>query len=33
MDIMTNPSNSLYKKYTSGDKDTATLVADLLKNG
>jgi hypothetical protein len=33
MDIMTNPSNTLYKKYTSGDKETATLVADLLKNG
>lgn len=33
MDIMTNPQNSLHKKYTSGDKDTATLVADLLKNG
>jgi hypothetical protein len=33
MDIMTNPSNSLYKRYTSGDKETATLVADLLKNG
>lgn len=33
MDIMTNPSNSLHKKYTSGDKETATLVADLLKNG
>ena len=33
MDIMTNPQNSLYKKYTSGDKETATLVADLLKNG
>jgi hypothetical protein len=33
MDIMTNPQNTLYKKYTSGDKETATLVADLLKNG
>lgn len=33
MDIMTNPSNPLYQKYTSGDKETATLVNDLLKNG
>lgn len=33
MDIMTNPSNSLYNKYVSGDKETATLVNDLLKNG
>jgi hypothetical protein len=33
MDIMTNPQNSLYTRYKSGDKETATLVADLLKNG
>ncbi len=33
MDIMTNPSNPLHTKYASGDKDTATLVSDLLKHG
>jgi hypothetical protein len=33
MDIMTNPSNPLHGKYASGDKTTADLVSDLLKNG
>ena len=33
MDIMTNASNPLHGKYASGDKETATLVSDLLKNG
>jgi hypothetical protein len=33
MDIMTNTSNPLHGKYASGDKTTADLVSDLLKNG
>jgi hypothetical protein len=33
MDIMTNSSNPLHAKYIAGDKQTADLVSDLLKNG
>jgi hypothetical protein len=30
-DIMKNPDNPLHKRYTSGDKEIAALVTDLLK--
>jgi len=33
MDIMTNPQNSMYEKYKSGEKAARELVTDLLKNG
>jgi len=31
MDIMKNPDNPLHKRYTSGDREIASLVTDLLK--
>jgi hypothetical protein len=32
-DIMRNQANPLYAKYQAGDRDTARLVTDLLKQG
>ena len=33
MDIMRNPDNPLHKRYTSGDREIANLVTDLLSKG
>jgi hypothetical protein len=32
-DIMTNPANPLHDRYAKGDKQVASMVTDLLKNG
>jgi hypothetical protein len=32
-DIMRNQANPLFAKYQAGDRDTARLVTDLLKQG
>ena len=32
-DIMSNPDNSWHKRYMEGDREAATLVTGLLKQG
>jgi hypothetical protein len=32
-DIMTNPDNTWHKRYMEGDREAATLVTGLLKQG